>query len=159
MLVGAIRTTVEEACDPALMLRKLHDMLLGRTAGGFATALAMRIAADGHVAIANAGHLSPYLDGQEIALPGALPLGFAEGGTYESVRFELPPGARLTLISDGVVEAQKQNGELLGFDRAQAISTQSATAIADAAVQFGQEDDITIVTIERRISGDRPESR
>jgi serine phosphatase RsbU (regulator of sigma subunit) len=55
----------------------------------------------------------------------------------------------LTFCSDGVAEAQNQRGELFGFERAQAISTKPAVAIAEAATQFGQMDDITVVTIER----------
>ena len=155
MLVGSIRTAAEDSDDPVLMLRKLHDRLLGRTMGGFATALAAHITRDGVVTIANAGHLSPYLDGCEVELSGALPLGIAEGGgKFESQRFELPPGSRLTFYSDGVVEAQNKKSELFGFDRAKAMSTKSAAAIAKAAVEFGQEDDITVVTIERLASHD-----
>ena len=101
------------------------------------------------VTIANAGHLSPYLDGKEMELPGALPLGIADSGKFETRQFELRPGSRLTFYSDGVVEAQNKSGELFGFERAKAISTQSAAAIVAAAVKFGQEDDITVVTIER----------
>jgi hypothetical protein len=41
---------------------------VGRTDGGFATALAALITTDGSVYIANAGHLSPYLNGREIDL-------------------------------------------------------------------------------------------
>ena len=37
--------------------------------------------------------------------------------------------------------------ELFGFHRTQAISTQSASAIAEAAKQFGQQDDITVLTV------------
>jgi sigma-B regulation protein RsbU (phosphoserine phosphatase) len=48
-----------------------------------------------------------------------------------------------------VVEAQSANGELFGFDRAREMSTQTASAIVEAAKQFGQQDDITVVTIER----------
>jgi len=48
-----------------------------------------------------------------------------------------------------VVEAQNQHRELFGFDRARNLSTQPAHAIAEAARQFGQCDDITVVTIER----------
>jgi hypothetical protein len=73
MLVGSIRATAEYTYDPVVILRKLHDRLVGRTFGGFATALAAHIASDGHVTIANAGHLSPYLDGREIELAGAPP--------------------------------------------------------------------------------------
>jgi len=149
MLVGSIRTTAEDTDDPVIMLRRLHDRLVGRAFGGFATALAARIASDGHVTIANAGHLSPYLDGREIELAGALPLGVEGGGQYETASFELGRGSRLTFYSDGVVEAQNQKGELFGFDRAQAVSAEPAAAIVKAAVQFGQSDDITVVTIER----------
>lgn len=57
------------------------------------------------------------------------------------------PRGRLTLLSDGVVEAQSPTGELFGFDRTAAISNQSAEAIAQAAQAFGQEDDITVLTL------------
>jgi serine phosphatase RsbU (regulator of sigma subunit) len=93
--------------------------------------------------------LSPYLDGREVELPGALPLGVMSGMVYETIQFALSPGSRLTFYSDGVVEAQNQKGELFGFDRARDLSTQPAAAIVEAAKQFGQEDDITVVTIER----------
>lgn len=150
MLVGSIRATAEDSDDPVVMLRKLNDRLVGRIMGGFATALAAHITRDGLVTIANAGHLSPYLDGSEVELAGALPLGIAEGGgKFEPKRFELRPGSRLTFYSDGVVEAKNKKGELFGFERAKAISTTSAAAIAQAAVKFGQEDDITVVTVER----------
>jgi serine phosphatase RsbU (regulator of sigma subunit) len=48
-----------------------------------------------------------------------------------------------------VVEAQNQKGELFGFDRAKAISTLPAAQIVETAKKFGQEDDITVVTITR----------
>jgi len=154
MLVGSIRATAEDTDNPVIMLRRLHDRLVGRAFGGFATALAARIAGDGHVTIANAGHLSPYLDGREIELAGALPLGVEGGGQYETASFELGRGSRLTFYSDGVVEAQNQKGELFGFDRAKAISTEPAAAIVETAVRFGQSDDITVVTIERLTVGE-----
>ena len=149
LLVGCIRTAAEYTHEPALMLRKVHDRLLGHACGGFATALAAFFDRDGTVTIANAGHLSPYLDGTEVELAGALPLGIAESGIFDSQRFELRPGSRLTFYSDGVVEAQSKSGELFGFERARAISKRSAAAIVAEAVGFGQEDDITVVTIER----------
>jgi phosphoserine phosphatase RsbU/P len=39
--------------------------------------------------------------------------------------------------------------ELFGFDRAREISSQPADRIADAAMRFGQEDDITVLTVGR----------
>ncbi len=153
MLIGSIRVLAEDTHDPALILRKMHDRLMGRTRGGFSTALAAFIDEDGLVTVANAGHLSPYLDGREIELQGALPLGIVSGTEYEPMRFQLQPGSRLTFYSDGVVEAQSKTGELLGFDRAQAMSQEPAAAIVKAAVDFGQSDDITVVTIERLALG------
>lgn len=149
VLVGAIRATADHTHSPVAMLASLNERLMGRARGGFSTALAAHITADGQVTIANAGHLSPYLDGQEVALPGALPLGIHAHVKYESSRFYMAPGSRLTFYSDGVVEAQNQKGELLGFERGQEISTLPAAEIVEAATRFGQSDDITVVTIER----------
>jgi hypothetical protein len=150
LVVGSIRATAEETCDPVVLLRRLHALISGRTSGGFATALAALISNDGLVTLVNAGHLSPYIDGEEIEIPGGLPLGINGGGTYEATKTQLPPGSRLTFLSDGVVEAQNDKGELFGFDRAKSIAKQPAAAIADTAVLFGQSDDITVITIERR---------
>jgi len=149
LLVGAIRTAAEDTSDPALLLSRLNERLIGRSRGGFSTALAAHIAADGTVTIANAGHLSPYLDGTEMGLPGALPLGIVSGTIYETTQFQLAIGSRLTFYSDGVIEAQNGKGELFGFERGRDISTQPAVEIADAAKQFGQSDDITVVAITR----------
>jgi hypothetical protein len=147
MLVGVIRTAAEDTDAPELLLAKINDRLFGRSRGGFSTALAARISAGGHVVIANAGHLFPYLDGREIELPAALPLGIISNASYETTEFFMPPGSRLTFYSDGVVEAQNAKGDLLGFERAQELSTQPATDIVETAKAFGQSDDITVVAI------------
>ncbi len=149
VLVGATRGVAEYTADPAELLASLNERLVGRTNGSFSTALAAHITADGWVTIANAGHLSPYLDGNEIELPGALPLGVMNGSEYETEQFYLAHGSRLTFYSDGVVEAQNEAGELFGFERARAISTEPANTIVAAAKAFGQEDDITVVTVTR----------
>jgi hypothetical protein len=149
VLVGAIRAAADFTQSPSALLANLNERLIGRARGGFSTALAAHITEDGAVTIANAGHLPPYFDGREVELPGALPLGIVSGSKYETVQFNLPQGSRLTFYSDGVVEAQNQRGELLGFDRAKDLSTQPAAVIVEAAMRFGQSDDITVVTIER----------
>ena len=154
VLVGAIRGVAQYTKDPAEILASLNERLIGRTHGGFSTAVVARITADGSVTIANAGHLSPYLDGREVELQGALPLGVVKNAAYQVTHFHLPQGSRLTFYSDGVIEAQNEKGELFGFERGRAISVQSAAAIVEAARQFGQEDDITVVTIERLAAGE-----
>ncbi len=149
VLVGAIRGVAEYTKDPGELLANLNERLVGRGGGGFSTALVAHIKANGLVTIANAGHLSPYLDGEEVELLGALPLGAVSGVTYETTRIQLAPGSRLTFYSDGVIEAQRPDGELFGFDRAREVSMRPAAEIVETAKRFGQEDDITVVTVRR----------
>ena len=97
--------------------------------------------------MANAGHLAPYLAGQEIPVENGLPLGITADTEYPEVSVPFPPGAQLTLYTDGVVEARAKSGELLGFEQAAALSTQPAELIAQTAQNFGQDDDITVLTV------------
>jgi serine phosphatase RsbU (regulator of sigma subunit) len=99
--------------------------------------------------IASAGHLPPYRNGEELPAPNGLPLGIVAESGYEEKRFELAPGDRLTLVSDGVAEARNTKGELLGFERAAALTGKGAAEIADAAQRWGQEDDITVLIVAR----------
>jgi serine phosphatase RsbU (regulator of sigma subunit) len=149
VLVGAIRGVAEYTAEPEELLANLNQRLVGRVSGGFSTALAARIFPDGLVVLANAGHLAPYLDGHEVEVPGALPLGASAGTRYETIRLQLPRGSRMTFYSDGIVEAQNAEGELFGFERGRALSTEPVAAIVEAAKRFGQEDDITVIAITR----------
>jgi phosphoserine phosphatase RsbU/P len=149
VLVGAIRSIADFRSSPDEILTHLNQRMIGRTNGGFSTALAALFTADGSVSIANAGHLPPYLDGREVELPGALPLGIDRGATYEATKLQLEPGSRLTFYSDGVIEARDKSGQLFGFERGREVSIRPAKAIVEAAKTFGQMDDITVVTVER----------
>jgi sigma-B regulation protein RsbU (phosphoserine phosphatase) len=149
VLVGSIRTLAQMTSDPAAILAEMNARLLGRTNGGFSTCLAVHLHADGSGTLACAGHPAPYVNGLELEVPGALPLGIAPCQHYESCKLQLEHGGHLTFYSDGVIEAQNIRGELLGFERARELSMLSAKEIADAASAFGQEDDITVVVIKR----------
>ena len=52
-------------------------------------------------------------------------------------------------MTDGVIEARNKAGELFGFARTAGIAASSAVAIAQRAQEFGQNDDITVLTITR----------
>jgi hypothetical protein len=135
--------------SPAELLAHLNRVLRESQVGGFATCLCADVAPDGSVQFANAGHLSPYCRNQEIAMQSGLPLGLTLDERYEQMEFQLAPGATLTFLSDGVVEARNSAGSLFGFERTLVLSSQPASAIADAAQKFGQEDDITVLTLSR----------
>ena len=149
LAIGAIRTLAVEDLRPAVFLARLNQQVLNAHDGGFITCLCARLEPGGAITLANAGHLSPYRAGAEIPLDPGLPLGIVSGVKYLETTCELSPGETLTLLSDGVVEARNSSGQLFGFDSTRAISTQSAAAIASAAQSFGQEDDITVLTIAR----------
>jgi hypothetical protein len=148
LLVGAIRAEASHGANPATLLASLNERIMGRSRGGFTTCLAARFSANGLMTVANAGHLPPYINGEEIDLQGALPLGIVSDAEYESTTIQLAPGDCITFLTDGVPEAQTRTGELFGFDRTREISTQPADRIAHAACSFGQSDDVTVVTAE-----------
>jgi Stage II sporulation protein E (SpoIIE) len=147
LLVGTFRTLAHYTERPSEILAAMNQRMLVRSRHGFTTCLVARADSDGTLTIANAGHLAPYRNGDELPLDSALPLGIAPDTDYAESTIQLAPGDTLTFLSDGVVEAQSPSGELFGFERTRDISTQSAESIAAAAQQFGQEDDITVLTL------------
>ena len=152
LLMGALRRTTER--NPARILEALNRVISGTDS--FTTCQALWFGVNGEMVIANAGHLPPYINSQEIGLPGSLPLGVLAEISYEEARFFLHPGDRILLLSDGVVEARKPNGELFGFDRVRQFSQEPAAYLAEAAKSFGQQDDITVLTVRREVAAIAP---
>jgi hypothetical protein len=146
LIVGAIRTAFKFTSDPGSILALLNERLQGR---GLVTCLAMRIDRNGNVELANAAQLPPYINGRELALDGALPLGALPDIAFPVSSLQLREGETMLLVSDGVVEARNAQGELFGFERTAAIANEPAETIAHAAEQFGQDDDITVLTLTR----------
>jgi sigma-B regulation protein RsbU (phosphoserine phosphatase) len=149
LLVGTLRTYAETLSSPAQILAGLNRRVHGRSGGGFTTCLILRAGPDGALTLANAGHLSPYTDGQEIPVQSGLPLGILPEAGYEETTFCLAPNQSVTLLTDGVIEARNPTGELFGFDRTQSISRHSPAEIAQAAQSHGQDDDITVLQLTR----------
>jgi serine phosphatase RsbU (regulator of sigma subunit) len=149
LIVGAIRSTVEVNDDPAAVLAALNRRLHGRLRGGFATGLVLRLDRGGRCLIANAGHLPPFLNGREVDLPPALPLGLVENLDFESMELQMADADRLTLYTDGLLEARNAAGELFGFERVAAFLARprDASEVAEEAQRFGQEDDITVQSL------------
>jgi serine phosphatase RsbU (regulator of sigma subunit) len=131
------------------LLARLNRQIVSTQESGFIACLCLRISAQGAVTLANAGHLSPYLHGEEVEVDSGLPLGLSAAADYDETALQLAPGDTLTLLSDGVVEAMNADHQLFGFERTAAISGQSAMQIAKTAELFGQEDDITVLTVQR----------
>jgi hypothetical protein len=145
MILGALRR--ETSYDPGEVLAGLNHVLIAQGQLGFTTACCVRVALSGEYTIANAGHISPYLAGRELSTPPALPLGLVPDQVFTAVHGKLQSSERLVLLSDGVLEARASDGDLYGFERLSGLSLQPAQEIADTAQRFGQEDDITVLTL------------
>jgi hypothetical protein len=158
LIVGTLRTLADYTQEPVEILRGMNRRLCGRVRDGFATCVVLRVKANGDATIANAGHLAPFRDGEELPLNGALPLGLSADATYEELAFRLQEGETLTLYTDGIVEARSASGELYGFERVQKLAQErkSAEQIVEAACVFGQEDDITVLSIRRLAAAEEP---
>lgn len=160
-IVGALRIMGAPrhgpGASPARILEALNRVLVGSES--FTTCQAAYFAGNGELVLANAGHLPPYLNSQEVAVPGGLPLGVIPDPIYDEIRFYVHPGDRILFLSDGVVEARRPSGELFGFERVHTLTHQSASFIADAAKSFGQVDDITVLTVRRLANADARNAR
>jgi stage II sporulation SpoE-like protein len=149
-LTSALLLGAADRCDdlhPAIVLRELNAALRNSSISGFTTCLCADLLPGGVLVIANAGQVPPYRNGAEIEIPAGLPLGVDAASEYAESTLQLAPGDSLTFISDGVLEARNTLGELFGFERTRQISSRTAQQIADAAVTFGQQDDITVLTL------------
>jgi PAS domain S-box-containing protein len=117
----------------------------------------------GRLQYANAGHDLPYLrhaDGVSKLRATGMPLGLMPDMNYEQKEITLRPGDSVLLYSDGLVEAHDPQREMFGFPRMQGFvgaHPGGATLIDTLLAELGrftgeeweQEDDITLVTLQR----------
>jgi len=122
MLKAAMTVATIASRRPAHLLSRLNTVLAGRGGAGFTTCCAALFETNGRVAIADAG--------------------------YSETALTLTPGDRVAFVSDGVIEARSAAGELYGFDRMRDLSARTAAEIAETARKFGQQDDISVITVQ-----------
>jgi serine phosphatase RsbU (regulator of sigma subunit) len=121
----------------------------------------------GHLVYANAGHDLPYVRRrgacEELRARG-MPLGLMPQMGYEELRTVLEAGEAALLYSDGLVEAHDPQGEMFGFPRLQGLvgeHSEDERPLGDFLMEelhyfvgesWEQEDDITLLTLERSAS-------
>jgi phosphoserine phosphatase RsbU/P len=119
----------------------------------YATVIIARLRRDGDLEYVNCGHVPPLLVcGNEVIRPshGNLPVGLLPDVTYSSDRYSLHPGDRLILVTDGVTEAENEQGEFFDNERLEAVAkTGSMREILAAVAEFcgpvPLSDDCTVV--------------
>jgi len=113
---------------------------------------------------ANAGHDLPYLhrkgEAEELRSRG-MPLGLMPSMRYEEKETILQAGESVLFYSDGLVEAHDHEGRMFGFPRLRTLIAEhddEESSLVDLLMKelysftgegWEQEDDITLVTLER----------
>jgi len=120
----------------------------------YATVIIARIRQDGELEYVNCGHVPPLLVcNHEIIRPshGNLPVGLLADAVYESDRYNLHPGDRLVLVTDGVTEAENVSGDFFDNERLEAVAAKNGNlddifaAVADFCAGTPLNDDCTVV--------------
>ena len=154
--------------SPGEVLAQVNETLVARVPPNmFVTCFyAILDPESGHLSYANAGHTLPCCkrhnknQADELRARG-MPLGLMPGMSYEEKETTLVPRDAVLLCTDGLVEAHDSQGEMFGTPRLRSLLSErseagrglSATLLKELERFTGegqeQEDDITLLTLER----------
>jgi serine phosphatase RsbU (regulator of sigma subunit) len=168
-----LRDAAPRLISPGKVLGHVNEMLcVDIPAHMFVTCLALVLdPVSGQIEFANAGHDVPYVRTrhgvQELRARG-MPLGLMTGMDYEEKTFQFEPGDCALLHSDGLAEAHAPDREMFGFPRVAELVGKgpSGEALIDLCLtelgsftgpEHEQEDDITLVSLQRSPSAWRQE--
>lgn len=160
-----LRSFAPRLISPGQVLERINDLLCADIpAHMFVTCLALVLdPLTGHIEYANAGHDLPYIrtaEGVVELRATGMPLGLMTGMEYEVKAREMAPGNCVLLHSDGLAEAHNPTREMFGFPRVSELAGRGPSGeelielcITELAAFTGpdheQEDDITLVTLQR----------
>jgi serine phosphatase RsbU (regulator of sigma subunit)/anti-sigma regulatory factor (Ser/Thr protein kinase) len=167
---SVLRASAQRLIEPGVVLERVNELLCpDMPAKMFVTCLyGVLEPTTGHLRFANAGHDLPYVKtahGVEELRARGMPLGLMPGMVYEEKETVLQPGESVLLHSDGVVEAHDPERGMFGFPRLKETVADNAggQALIDRVIAelesftgpgAEQEDDITMVTLERSSAGE-----
>jgi serine phosphatase RsbU (regulator of sigma subunit) len=156
-----------DSSSPGEVLSRVNETLLARIpADMFVTCFyAILDPNSATLSYANAGHDLPYVlrgsggECEELRARG-MPLGIMPGMSYEEKETILNCGEAALFYSDGLVEAHDLKGEMFGFPRLRALVADHGKdrSLGDFLMEelysfvgegWEQEDDITLLTLER----------
>ena len=165
-----LRPAAQRHVSPGEVLELVNDLLHPDIPPNmFVTCLyAVLDPSTGRIRFANAGHDLPYqrtANGTVELRATGMPLGLMRGMRYEEMEATIAPGDSVLLYSDGLIEAHNPSGEMFGFPRTKELV--AAHPGGGSLIQFllaelagftgegwEQEDDVTLVTLQRDSTGD-----
>ncbi|HYZ04756.1 MAG TPA: PP2C family protein-serine/threonine phosphatase [Rubrobacter sp.] len=163
---GMLRAVALSLDSPGEVLERINEALFARIpANMFVTCFyAVLDPKSGRLSYANAGHELPCLrrngDAEELRARG-LPLGLMPRMAYEEKEIVLEGGESVLFYSDGLVEAHGPKREMFGVPRLRGLVAErgdEGRSLVDILMEelytfvgegWEQEDDITLLTLER----------
>jgi len=167
MILGCLDMQLRAGVKPAEALNQLNKYLCEKSASNrFATLFLFLVNPAGAGHYISAGHNPAYLfrtaSGEIEELPSNnLLLGAFDFVSYQSAPLSLLKGDVLVVYSDGLVEAEDEDGDMLGPELVMEVIRREARSgaehlesklietIADFTRGHAQSDDITLVIVER----------
>lgn len=160
-----LETTVSNCSSPAKALEQLNDLLCNSIQDYLITLFYLVLKSNGDIICSNAGHTYPFLYKRktnnlfELKTKGRI-LGINFKKNWKNYRFQMEPGDRLFLYTDGITEAGTT--EIFGEERLIEIILKYKDLDGDMIVKkiiegIGEflnskniEDDITLLMIEKK---------
>ena len=121
ILQGMLYSHLTEDAELSEMIGTVNRFLFEKIGGQkYATLVIARLSSNGEVEIMNCGHVPPIIisgDSTKVLEDGNLPVGLIPVAKFSSSKYQMRPGDRLVVVTDGVTEAEDAEGEFFGTDR------------------------------------------
>jgi serine phosphatase RsbU (regulator of sigma subunit)/anti-sigma regulatory factor (Ser/Thr protein kinase) len=169
---SVLRTVAQRLLSPSKVLERVNNILCSEIPPKmFVTCLyAILDPASGQLLYANAGHDLPYWrhsSGVSELRATGMPLGLMPEMSYEEKQAILAPGDIVLFHSDGLVEAHNPHYDMFGFPRLMRLVQECEKDIplidflldelsTFTGPEWEQEDDVTLVTLQRSGSHELP---
>jgi len=152
ILQGMLYSQLARDSELPEMIAAVNRFLCEKVGGQkYATLVVARLLPSGELELINCGHVPPLLVSGDTVTKleeGNLPVGLVAGVEFQVTRLQMKPGDRLLLVTDGVTEAEDDEGEFFGVERLQECCRDGFAAIEQAVTEFRGEtaltDDCTI---------------
>ena len=158
ILQGMLYSQLAQDSSLPEMISAVNSFLCDKVGGQkYATLVIARLRPDGELELINCGHVPPLIvsNGKiHTVEAGNLPVGLIANASFTATSIKLQPGDRLTVVTDGVTEAEDATGEFFGTDRLEKCSPEGFAAIEQAVTEFRGStplsDDCTITELTYR---------
>jgi sigma-B regulation protein RsbU (phosphoserine phosphatase) len=164
LVSGIMRSAAQQQLAPAAMLAALNDALQERRLDSQYVTMLFALWNDENqtLQVANSGAVQPIFcrAGQSVTVRAeGFPLGMFPNATYEEFNVATQPGDAIVFVSDGILDAENEQGDMYGEDRLSGLlcghrdrpAEQIAAAIMADVTRFqgGQDrfDDETIIVL------------